>query len=102
MKKKKSLVFSVLAVLVCCLAIEKIYSNEKEERYAPEWRGDLNIRIAKALSKNKVTGCACYSYKENLENDNQYKVRCGCSTDRYKYYLVWTGIDRIEGPYSSD
>jgi len=75
--------------------------NENQSRYSETWADYPKQEISMALAKGNARGCACYDHKHD-KSYSEYLVRCGCDPSEYKYYTVWTNLNKIVGPYSSE
>jgi hypothetical protein len=99
--------FAGLVVILFLIGLfsgnETHHSSQQEDkpRYSESWVDYPNKEISIALAKKNAKGCACYDHKHN-KSRSEFLVRCGCELSEYKYYTVWTGINEVLGPYSSE
>ena len=71
------------------------------EEYPGPWMEDADTGIVRALIKNNIRGCGSFKYRESSQNPHEYLVRC-MGYDIPKSYIVWVGIDKVNGPFRAD
>jgi len=58
------------------------------------------VDITRTLMKNNIKGCGIYYYKRG-KSEGYYLVACSIDCDNWDYYLVYTGNEKVLGPYSN-
>lgn len=74
-----------------------------DEQFPKPWR-DPNqeefISIGQTLVKNKIRNCGEYYVRPSSQDRNEYLVGCSPDGTNWTYYLVWSNIQKVMGPYS--
>lgn len=73
-----------------------------QNRYIEKWSDYPLKQISMTLAQGNAHGCACYDHKQAKIGGSEFLVRCGCDPSEYKFYTVWTGINKIMGPYFNE
>ena len=115
-EKKTASSSTVLAVLLGVLMLGALISNLMSpsssytapqstpisSKYEARWNTDFHLGIAKALAKNNITDCGEFKYKARTGSSGEYIVKGTRDGKTWNSYLVWTGIDKVMGPYTPD
>jgi hypothetical protein len=68
-----------------------------EKRYPGPWR-EPSPPVIKTLLANRVRGCGEFVERKSSVNEGEYLVYCTRDGNTWKAWLVWTVIDKVEGP----
>jgi hypothetical protein len=106
---KLKLFFSVTLLfislhLVSCGGSSKSHKDlTVDEQYPKPWR-DPNreelLAIGQTLVKNNISGCGEYYIRPSSQSTGEYLVGCSSDGTTWTYYMVWTAIQNVMGPYS--
>lgn len=72
------------------------------EEWDGPWEEDFNVEISRALAQNNVSLCGEYKYKKSAKSSKEYIVHCTPDGTNWYAYIVWTGINKIMGPYQPE
>jgi len=100
MKTLKGILISTIVLFA--FACGSSNQGDINSTYPEPWKdptGEEYQKIGKALVKNNITGCGEYYVRLSAENKGEYLVACSRDGESWSYYLVWTGIDEVNGPY---
>jgi len=97
---KTFLVFSLLTFIIfSCGNSPKSTSDQ----YPKPWREPNNeefIEIGRSLVKNQIKNCGEYYIRPSSEHNHEYLVGCSIDGESWSYYVVWTSVQEVMGPYS--
>jgi hypothetical protein len=91
----------LILVAVLCFATWRHGKKSLENpfyEYEDAWHEDFNPGIAKTLSKNYVSDCAEFRYKQRKEGQSEFFVYCKGRNMVETAYLVFPSIGKITGP----
>lgn len=77
---------------------EKTVNSEFPGKWFSSTEGDW-LEISRILVKNNISGCGVYYYKKG-NSQGYYLVACSNDCNYWDYYLVYTGVKKVLGPYN--
>lgn len=69
------------------------------KQYENQWHEDARPDIVICLTRNHVSGCGYFLYKESISTHGEFIVNCYSYDNSSRSYLVWPVINKIMGPY---
>lgn len=70
--------------------------------FEAQWQNDLALPISRLLAQHDAENCGQYKYKESLQTEGVYRVRCTRDGETWHLYLVAEPTGDVKGPMQPD